>query len=191
MGKRIGILGGTFDPPHIGHLIIADEILQAFRLEEVRFMPNHLPPHKKKDTDSTDADRLNMLRLATQDHPFFKIETIELERKGISYTHDTMRLLKAREPDAEFFFIIGADMAEYLPKWHKIDELVKLVQFIVVNRPGHRMETDYPVKKVNIPDISISSSVIRAKIEKGESVRYLLPRPVWEYIKEKGLYGSR
>jgi len=102
-----------------------------------------------------------------------------------------MRLLKAREPDAEFFFIIGADMAEYLPKWHKIDELVKLVQFIVVNRPGHRMETDYPVKKVNIPDISISSSVIRAKIEKGESVRYLLPRPVWEYIKEKGLYGSR
>ncbi|MCU9613949.1 nicotinate-nucleotide adenylyltransferase [Caldibacillus lycopersici] len=189
--KKIGILGGTFDPPHIGHLIIADQVLQKYRLNEIWFMPNHVPPHKIKDSNTTDANRLTMLQLAINNHRSFKIESIELEREGKSYTYDTMVLLKEREKDTQFYFIIGADMVEYLPKWYKIDELVQLVQFIGVNRPFYKRETRYPVQFIDIPSIHISSSMIREKIVKGESVNYLIPDNIIHYIEENGLYGSK
>lgn len=190
MKRRVGILGGTFDPPHLGHLIIANEVLQALQLDEIRFMPNQEPPHKQKDKWISNDDRINMLTLSIADHPCFAIEKIELERKGRSYTYDTVLLPREREPEIEFYFIIGADMIEYLPKWYKIDQLLKLIQFVGVNRPNHSQKTEYPILHVTIPDINISSTLIRTRISENKSVKYLISDNVWNYIKEHQLYGS-
>ncbi|WAA11526.1 nicotinate-nucleotide adenylyltransferase [Fervidibacillus halotolerans] len=189
--KKVGILGGTFDPPHIGHLIIADQVWQQCQLDEIWFMPNYLPPHKEKTSTTTNSDRIQMLKYAIEGHPAFKIELIEMERNGKSFTYDTIRLLKKREPDKKFYFIIGADMIEYLPNWHKIDQLMKLISFIGVNRPGFKRETTYPIHYVEIPSIQISSSMIRNFIAKGMSVKYLLPEAIIQYIEEHGLYGKK
>ncbi|MGG3853038.1 nicotinate-nucleotide adenylyltransferase [Caldifermentibacillus hisashii] len=191
MKKKIGILGGTFDPPHIGHLIIADQILNLYKLDEIRFMPNYLPPHKEKLSNTTIQDRLRMLELSIKEHDRFKIETIELKRKEKSYTYNTMVLLKQLEPDHEFFFIIGGDMIDYLPKWYKIEELMELVQFIGVERPMSKGETTYSIQFADIPSIYISSSMIREKIANGQSVKYLLPEHVISYIEEHKLYGTK
>lgn len=191
MEKKVGILGGTFDPPHIGHLIIADQVLTLCNLDEVRFMPNHIPPHKEKKSNSTVKDRLNMLELATKDHSRYKIETIELKREGKSYTYTTMSLLRQLEPENTFSFIIGGDMIDYLPKWYKIEELMKLVQFIGVARPNYKGKTNYSVQMIDIPTIDISSSMIREKIARGHSVKYLLTDSVIKYIEENRLYGTR
>lgn len=191
MKRRVGILGGTFDPPHLGHLIIANEVLQALELDEIRFMPNQEPPHKQKDQWISNDDRMNMLKLSIADHPCFAIEKIELEREGRSYTYDTILLLRDREPEMEFYFIIGADMIEYLPKWYKIDQLLQLIQFVGVNRPNHSPKTDYPILRVTIPDINISSTLIRTRISENKSVKYLISDNVWNYIKEHQLYGSK
>ncbi len=186
--KKVGILGGTFDPPHIGHLIVAEGIREALELDEIRFLPNHIPPHKTK-TSTTNQERLDMLQLSTKGNPFFRIETIEWEREGPSYTIDTIKLLKVREPDSEWYFIIGADMIEYLPKWKQVDELAQLVHFTGVKRPGYQEKTDYPVTMADIPEISISSSLIRSRIKEGKSIKYLVPEEVKLYIEENRLYG--
>lgn len=188
--KKIGILGGTFDPPHYGHLLIANEVLNALGLDEVWLMPNREPPHKQKSQAVSNEDRLRMLELAIQDHPDFKIQPIELEREGKSYTFDTMTLLKEQFPDHQFFFIIGADMIEYLPKWHRIDELVRLVRFVGVERPNYSHQTDYPVQYVDVPAFDVSSSMIRDRLRKGKTVRYLIADSVLRYIEEKHLYGT-
>ncbi|MED1205061.1 nicotinate-nucleotide adenylyltransferase [Heyndrickxia acidicola] len=189
--KQIGIVGGTFNPPHLGHLIIANEVLHALDLEEIRFMPNHVPPHKEKLKNITDEERIKMLTLSIKDHPQFKLETIEMERSGPSYTYDTIMLLKNREPDVDFYFIIGADMIEYLPKWHKIDELVKQVTFVGVNRPSHSSDTEFPILHIEIPEINLSSTLIRERLSENRSVKYLLKDSVLEYIKETRLYGTK
>ncbi|MFZ7945472.1 MULTISPECIES: nicotinate-nucleotide adenylyltransferase [Bacillaceae] len=188
--KKVGILGGTFDPPHYGHLMIANEVYSALNLDEIWFMPNHEPPHKKKSESVEDGDRLNMLRLAIDGNPAFTIQPIELERQGPSYTVDTMRMLKSEYADNEYFFIIGADMIEYLPKWHKINELVNLVHFVGVRRPSYSHQTEYPVLYVEVPAIDVSSSMIRNRMKSGKTVRYLLPDQVIDYIEEKHLYGT-
>lgn len=188
MKRRVGILGGTFNPPHIGHLIIANEVLCALDLDEVRFMPNHEPPHKQKAGNVTAEDRLAMVSLAIADHPKFTIEDIELLRKGKSYTYDTMVLLKEREPDTEFYFIIGGDMIEFLPHWYRIEELCKMVHFVGVKRPNYCVDTPYPVQMVDVPEIQLSSSLIRKKIAEHQTVKYLLPDRVISYIKENRLY---
>ena len=142
--RRIGILGGTFDPPHCGHLLIANEVLHALKLDEVWFMPNREPPHKEKTGLISNEDRLALIRLAISGHPSFRIETIELQRSGPSYTYDTMTLLVKKHPDVEFFFIIGADMIEYLPKWHKISELI--AHSIYRGRtPDYQTDSPYPL----------------------------------------------
>lgn len=189
--KKIGILGGTFNPPHIGHLIIANEVLDALNLDEIRFMPNYVPPHKEKSGEVSAFDRLAMLERAVSEHPCFSLERMEIERKGTSYTYDTMKLLIEKEPEASFYFIIGADMVEYLPKWYRIDELFKLVHFVGVNRPGYNIETDYPIIKVDVPQMFISSSTIRRKLRTGKTVRYLIPDPVVNYIKGNDLYEPK
>ncbi|WP_409297567.1 nicotinate-nucleotide adenylyltransferase [Peribacillus sp. SCS-26] len=188
--KKVGILGGTFDPPHIGHLIVANEVREALELDEVRLMPNSVPPHKKKNGQAAADDRLEMVRLAVKTNPGLSAEGIELNREGLSYTYDTIAELKELEPDSAFYFIIGADMIEYLPKWHKIDELVKLVQFAGVRRPNHSIETPYPVKMVEMPQIELSSSIIRERIKEGRPIRYLVTEEVRSYIEVNGLYGS-
>ncbi|KMY50874.1 nicotinate-nucleotide adenylyltransferase [Peribacillus loiseleuriae] len=188
--KKVGILGGTFNPPHIAHLIIANEVLDALKLDEIRFMPNYTPPHKIKTDDVPDDDRVAMLKLAIDSHPSFLLETIELERKGTSYTFDTIQVLLDREPNTEFYFIIGADMIEYLPNWHRIDELVELVTFVGVKRPGYEVSTHYPVEIVDIPEMLISSSLIRERVKQRKTIRYLVPDQVWEYMEGNGSYET-
>jgi nicotinate-nucleotide adenylyltransferase len=187
---KVGILGGTFDPPHYGHLLIANEVLSTLQLDEIWFMPNQEPPHKRKSESIKNEDRLQMLELAIGGNAAFRVETIELHRQGPSYTVDTMKMINDQYPDHQFFFIIGADMIEYLPKWHKIDELIKLVQFVGVERPEYSSQTDYPVMYVDVPAIDVSSSMIRDRVKNGKTVRYLLPDMVIKYIEEKHLYGT-
>ncbi|RSK56274.1 nicotinate-nucleotide adenylyltransferase [Bacillus canaveralius] len=187
--RKIGILGGTFDPPHYGHLLIANEVLAALDLEAIWFMPNQDPPHKNKAKVQSEH-RLRMLELATLDHPRFQIEPLELTRKGRSYTIDTMRLLKQKYQNVSFYFLIGADMIEYLPKWHRIDELMEMVQFVGVRRPSYSHETSFPISYVEVPEMGVSSSMLRARLLKGKTVRYLLPESVRTYIEENNLYGS-
>jgi nicotinate-nucleotide adenylyltransferase len=188
--NKIGILGGTFDPPHNGHLLIANEVLSELKLDEIWFMPNQEPPHKRKSDSVDNKERVDMLELAIEGHANFRIEKIELERPGPSYTVNTMKLLNERYPSHQFFFIIGADMIEYLPKWHKIDDLVNVVKFVGVERPKYNPKTEYPIIYVDVPAFDISSSVIRERVNSGKTVRYLLPDSVIKYIKEKHLYGT-
>lgn len=188
--KRIGILGGTFDPPHHGHLLIANEVLHELNLDEIWFMPNQEPPHKHKTHAIRNEDRLNMLKLATSDQPLFKIETIELDRPGPSYTYDTMKQLTELYPKVKFYFIIGADMIEYLPKWVRINELMELVTFVGVERPSYNHKTTYPIKYVDVPKMDVSSSMIRERIKEGKTLKYLLPNDIIHYLKENHLYGA-
>ena len=187
---KIGILGGTFNPPHTGHLIIANEVFHALELEKVWFMPNQEPPHKKKEGNVSNQQRVKMLELAIQGHPHFDVESLELERQGPSYTYETMKILTDRHKNHEFYFIIGGDMIEYLAKWHKIDELQQLVKFVGVNRPRYSSKTEYEVLLIDSPSIDLSSSMIRQRIESGGTIRYLVPELVRDYIEENGLYGS-
>lgn len=186
--KRVGILGGTFNPVHNGHLIIAEQVRDKLGLDEIWFMPDYEPPHVDHKEAIDSRYRLAMLCLALNSNPSFVVETDEIERQGKSYTIDTVRRLKERYPEIQFYFIIGADMVEYLPKWSKIDELVDLIQFVGVKRPGYTLETPYPVMTVDVPMIDISSSKIRQMIQDGQSVRYLVPDTVEEFMMKEGLY---
>jgi nicotinate-nucleotide adenylyltransferase len=188
--RKIGILGGTFDPPHHGHLLIANEVLKALDLDEVWFMPNQEPPHKHKSEFITNAERLEMLKLAIEGNQQFRVTTIELERQGPSFTVETMKIIRETYKDDQFYFIIGADMIEYLPKWHKINELVELVQFVGVERPEYSHDTSFPVIYVDVPAMEVSSSIIRERLKKGKTVRYLLPDSVIHFIEENHLYGT-
>jgi nicotinate-nucleotide adenylyltransferase len=188
MSYKVGILGGTFDPPHHGHLMIAQEVMVELSLDEVRFMPTQLPPHKKGTITSGEM-RIEMLRLATNDNDRFFIETIEFKRTGPSYTFDTMKLLINKEPLTTFYFIIGADMVEYLPKWYKVDELVKMVQFVGLKRPGYKLSLQFPLIEVEVPPFAISSSTLRKRFADGKNTKYYLPENVRNFIKENELYG--
>ena len=183
-------MGGTFDPPHIGHAIMANTVLDQLKLDEVRFMPNNTPPHKKKTEHVANSQRADMIQLTIRQQPKFSLELFEMENEGTSYTYDTMKLMKEREPETEFFFIIGADMIEYLPKWHKVEELEKLVQFVGVERTNHTTETPYNVILVEAPRVDLSSSLIREKVKRGESISYFVVPEVEKYIEENSLYES-
>lgn len=188
--RKVGILGGAFDPPHNGHLAIAETALKQLCLDEIRFIPTNIPPHKQA-SKATAVDRLEMLKLAIEssNQPEFVIDTIELNRSGPSYTVDTMAELIGREPDTKFYFIIGADMIDYLPHWHKIDELISCINFVGVPRPSYNEVTTYSVRMLEMKGMDISSSDIRRNIQEGIAVGDLIPNNVSNFIKEKGLYG--
>lgn len=186
--KQVGILGGNFNPVHNAHLIVADQVRQQLGLDAVYLMPEYKPPHVDKKETIDEQHRLNMLLLAINGLEGLEIEGIEIERKGISYTYDTMKLLTEANPDTEYYFIIGGDMVEYLPKWHRIDELVELVQFVGVQRPRYKAGTSYPVIWVDVPLMDISSSMVRDFIKNGRTPNFMLPAPVLDYIKKVGLY---
>lgn len=186
--KQIGLLGGNFNPVHNAHLTIADQVRQQLGLDEVLLMPEYQPPHVDKKTTISEKHRLRMLELAVRDIEGLGIETIELERKGISYTYDTMKLLTEKNPDVDYYFIIGADMVAYLPKWHRISELIQMVQFVGVQRPKYKAGTSYPVIWVDVPPLDISSSLIRRQLEEGKKPNFLLPKAVLDYIEKEGLY---
>jgi len=186
--KQVGLLGGNFNPIHHAHLMIAEQVGQKMGFDEVHLLPSYLPPHvdEKKTIDSN--HRLAMVKLAIEDNSFFSIDTRELARKGKSYTIDTMLELTVENPDTEYYFIIGGDEVAYLPKWHRIDELVRIVNFVAVKRAGYAPESPYPIIWVDVPEIQLSSSYIRKQVKQGCSIRYLVPDRVREYIMEEGLY---
>ena len=186
--KQVGILGGNFNPVHNAHLVVADQVRQQLGLDKVLLMPEYLPPHVDAKGTIAEHHRLKMLELAIEGIEGLEIETIELERKGISYTYDTMLLLNERDPDTDYYFIIGADMVDYLPKWHRIDELVEIVQFVGVQRPRYKAGSSYPVIWVDVPLMDISSSMVRDFVAKGRTPNFMLPKPVLDYIKKEGLY---
>lgn len=186
---KVGILGGTFSPPHIGHLIMAEQVKDQLDLDKIFFMPTAEPPHSSatKKTISSDK-RVQMLELATMDNSDFEIERFEVENGGKNYTYDTMTALIELYPTVDFYFIVGGDMIVDMPTWYKIDELIQLVQFVGVNRPGYTVETEYPIIMVDIPSTDISSSTIRKKVAQNCSIKYLVPKDVENYIELEGLY---
>ncbi len=186
--KQVGILGGNFNPVHNAHLVVADQVRQQLGLDKVLLMPEYEPPHVDKKETIDERHRLKMLELAIEGIEGLEIETIELERKGISYTFDTMKLLNERDPDTDYYLIIGADMVDYLPKWYRIDELVEIVQFVGVQRPRYKAGTSYPVIWVDVPLMDISSSMVRDFISQGRTPNFMLPKLVLDYIKKEGLY---
>ena len=199
MGRRIGIMGGTFDPIHVGHLITAEMVRSAASLDEVVFIPSARPPHKDGARAASAEDRLIMTERAVQDNPYFSVSDMELKREGPSYTVDTIAELRARLDDAELFFITGADAMNDLYRWHEPKRLLCSCQFIVATRQGAPLdelllaekftaEERSHIQVLPTPHLEISSSVIRARIRAGLSVRHLVPRAVEEYIEKRGLY---
>lgn len=188
--KRVGILGGGFNPVHNGHLIISDQVSCQLHLDEFYLMPSFKSPHIDHKETIDSSHRVEMLKLATLDNSRLSLELSEIAREGRSFTYDTMKELTERNPDTDYYFVIGGDMVEYLPTWHEIDKLMQMVQFVGVNRPGTSKETPYPLIWVDIPLMDISSSMIRKKIASGCSVKYFTPDNVLEYIHEKGLYQN-
>lgn len=186
--KQVGLLGGNFNPVHTGHLVVAQTVLDTLGLDRIDFLPSFLPPHVDEKKTIAASHRLQMLELAIEGNPQFAIETTELERKGKSYTIETIKELQQKHPENDYFFIIGGDMVDYLPKWERIEELLTLVRFVGVKRPEAIGQTAYPMIYVDVPQLAISSSLIRQKIRLQQSPRYLLPENVLHYIEEKGLY---
>lgn len=184
----VGIMGGTFNPVHLGHLIMADQVMSQLKLEKVLFIPDAQPPHQDEKLTIDAKNRVEMLELAIQGHPGFELDLLEIARGGKSYTYDTIVDLKKHHPLSDYYLILGADMIDYLPTWYKIAELAKLVTFVGVKRPGIKVETKYPVIWVDTPEIALSSTKIRDLVARHCSINYLVPQKVQQYIREKGLY---
>lgn len=190
--KRIGILGGTFNPIHIGHLAMAEVARDRCRLDKVIFVPCFQPPHKNIPHLVPARDRYRMVQLGIQDHPDFDVSDIEIKRPGKSYSIDTVRQLRASYPkEVRFFFIIGEDNFATLKTWKDIDEILRIVTFIVINRPGQK-ERGPALKhlSVQMPGIDISASFLRHCFREGQSVKYLIPERVRKYIIRKCLYQA-
>ncbi len=188
---RVGILGGTFNPVHQGHLFLAQGALEKIPLDQVLWVPAHLPPHKEKPQGATAEDRCRMVELAIQEYPSFRVSRVELDRSAPSYTIDTLRQLQTQWPErqTDWFFLVGSDTALELPTWRQIDELVKRVTFIAVPRPGSSSQPlSYGIQEIPVKTLNISSSDIRAQIKRGESIQGLVPESVRHYIEQHKLY---
>ena len=198
---KIGLIGGSFDPIHYGHLLIAEEVREEYDLQKVFFMPAKIPPHKRGRQISPADKRYEMVRLCTERNDKFDVSDLELKREGVSYTIDT--ILKLKEiygPGTEIYFISGADTIFNLETWMTVDRLLKEVVFVGTVRPGfdkdalqreaERLSAKYDgdVRILEIPLLEISSTMIRERIREGRSARYLLPGNVLRYIKENNLY---
>lgn len=186
--KKIGILGGTFNPIHLGHLVMAEQALVQLNLDKVLFMPDYLPPHIDHKDAINANDRAEMIKLAIKDNPNFALEPCEINRGGKSYSFDTMLQLNKDHPYNDYYFIIGGDMVTYLPKWYRINDLLKLVTFVGIERLGNEKVTEYPIKWISTPLIDLSSTGVRKAIKAHHNLKYLVPDQVLNYIKEHQLY---
>ena len=184
---KIGILGGTFNPPHLGHFILAQEIQRKAKLDQVLFVPTNIPPHKESH-NVCGRHRIKMLKLAIGGARRFGISDVEIKRGGVSYTLDTIRRLKTLYPRYTFYLIIGSDLANNFGSWKYHKEIKKEVKIIVGRRSRHPLKKVSGFRGVNITHIGVSSSQIRALIKKGFSIKYLVPEKVREYIEENKLY---
>ncbi|WP_327676840.1 nicotinate-nucleotide adenylyltransferase [Kitasatospora sp. NBC_00458] len=191
--RRLGVMGGTFDPIHHGHLVAASEVASAFHLDEVIFVPTG-QPWQKTDRHVTPAeDRYLMTVIATAENPQFSVSRIDIDREGPTYTVDTLRDLRALHPDADLFFITGADALAQILSWRDSEELFSLAHFIGCTRPGHTLsDAGLPVggvSLVEVPALAISSTDCRNRVAKGEPVWYLVPDGVVRYIDKRALYA--
>ena len=196
--QRIGVFGGTFDPVHVGHLIVAADLRFALRLDRLLFVPAGRPPHKAADLVSNDEDRLAMLDLALADDPTVEISTIDLERLGPSYTADLLTTLQERLPDCRLVFLMGEDSLRDLPSWRDPERIVRLAELGVATRPGVEFDLEDVYRQipnargfvfvVETVQLSISSSDIRRRVRQGAPIRYQVPVAVERYITERGLY---
>lgn len=189
--RRVGLLGGTFDPPHIGHLVVADQVLDQLGLDEVRLVVSNRPWQKVGDREITPAPvRLELVRAAIDGAPGLVASSIEIELAGPSYTLVTVKELARREPDVEFLVIVGSDAAAGLETWHRAAELKARQRFVVVNRPGvaAAVPAGWKVIPVSIPAIDLSSTEIRNLVAQDRSIRYLTPAVVIHRLASSGLY---
>lgn len=198
---RLGIMGGTFDPIHYGHLVTAEQAREALNLDGVLFMPAGNPAFKL-DKQVTDAeDRYAMTVLATAANPAFLASRFEIDREGVTYTADTLRALRKHYPaNVKLYFITGADAILDIVSWHNAGELAELATFIAATRPGFDIEQararveasgyDFDVRYIQIPALAISSTNIRSRVARGMSVRYLTSESVIGYIRKRGLYRA-
>jgi len=189
------LFGGTFDPPHFGHLIVAQTIFEAEHFDKIVFVPAHIPPHKKERKISSVALRLEMLKIATMDNPNFEISDIELKRGGISYSLETIHTYKEQTglDREDLYYLIGSDSLKQFQTWQNPKAILEVCQLIVAIRPGFR-PSDIPnwilakVQFANIPRIEISSTQIRARWVEDKTIRYMVTQPVWTYINKHNLY---
>jgi nicotinate-nucleotide adenylyltransferase len=195
---HIGILGGTFNPPHMGHLVMAQEALDQLDLDRVVLMPVAQPPHKEAREDPGAAARVELSRLAVAGDDRLAVSTIEVDRGGASYTVDTLRVLHDLEPEHDLIFIVGGDMAQSLPAWREPEAILALARLAVAEREGvrrediaRRLEPLHPGDRLvffDMPRIDVSSSAIRRRVADGRPIRYLVPDTVAAAIAERGLY---
>ena len=185
---KIGILGGTFNPIHIGHLILAEEVREKVGLEKIIFIPTYLPPHKDNSNIAPAEGRMEMLKLAVSGNRYFNVSDIEIKRNGRSYTIETLTELKKLYPADDLYFITGSDLLKYLDEWKDLNQIIKMVRFIVATRPGYPLEKipSY-ISTVAIRAVDISAFEIRNCIKENKSFRYLVPEEVFKYILKERL----
>ncbi len=200
--KKIGIIGGTFNPIHIGHLIIAEQAYDQFDLDKVLFMPANVPPHKRGEDIESDRNRIEMVRLAIEDNPHFELSLVEMERDAISYTVDTLQLLTKEYPDTEFYFIMGGDSIASIEKWREPATIMNLCHLLACVRDeldDERLSDQISylndkykstIQKINIPMMDISSTLIRNRTKHQLSIRYMVPDKVMSYILRYHLYEN-
>lgn len=197
--QKIGIMGGTFNPIHIGHLIAAQEVLDKMNMDKIIFIPTGNPPHKSKREVISAIDRYEMVKLGIKNNACFEVSDIEIKRTGETYSYDTLSELHNIYYETQFYFIIGFDTLKEMDTWKKVDEVCTMTEFIVVNRGNSLKEINDEIlikeKKYNckltlveIPDIKISSTDIRDRIRNNESIKYLVTNDVEGYIYQKGLF---
>ncbi len=193
---RIGIYGGTFDPVHLAHLVLAEQCLEQAELDEVWFVPAAQPPHKLGASISAAAQRLAMLEFALAGQPRFRVDRVELDRSGPSFTVDTLSQLHIRHPNTEWHLLLGADAIRDFPTWREPARILELARIVAVNRGGQPLPDLAPVEGgaaarvqvVEMPGLEISATDLRARVAAGRSIRYLVPRAVEVYIQQHGLY---
>ena len=197
---RVGILGGAFNPPHVGHLVCAQEAVVRLDLEKVVFVPTARPAHREIEQDPGADVRAELCEAAIADDERFELSRAELEREGPSYTVDTLRELREAAPDDELFLLLGGDQAAALPSWHEPEEVLELATVVAVERVGFSRSTialklghlrgGRDVRVLEMPVMQVSSSMIRRRVAAGQPIRYLVPEPVIELVRERGLYGA-
>ena len=188
--KRIGILGGTFNPIHIGHLTIAQMVHEQLKLDKVIFVPSNLPPHKSSKNVASSKDRFHMITLAIKGNARFKVSDFEIKKAGKSYSIETVSYFRDCFPaGTKCFFIIGNDLLPALPTWRQVNKILKIVTFVSVNRPGFKeKKSRIKVKSITVPGLQTSSSYVRQRITSEKTVKYLVPDDVLRYIQQKKLY---
>jgi len=193
---QLGVMGGTFDPIHHGHLVAGSEVASLFELDEVVFVPTGTPWQKAESEVTPAEDRYLMTVIATASNPRFTVSRTDLDRSGPTYTIDTLRDLRAqRGPDVELYFITGADALSNILTWRDVDELLELAHFVGCTRPGHRLADpglpDGRVSLVEVPALAISSTDCRDRVRRGEPIWYLVPDGIVQYINKRRLYQER